>query len=140
MREVRHHSTQKGTLMSFSPANAVVWAEIPVVDLAKGIAFYNAVFGYDLQIMEMEPNDIAMLPMPDDESTAGHLYPGKPAPRGEGPTVHLRVPDSLEEASQRCEQAGGTVIAPPIPLPNARFQYIEDPDGNSIGLFQPNES
>jgi len=126
--------------MSFSPANAVVWAEIPVSDLDKGIAFYNAVFGYDLQIMPMEPNDIAMLPMPGDQSTAGHLYPGKPAPRGEGPTVHMLVPDSLEDSAKRCEAAGGKVLSPPVPLPNARFQYIEDPDGNSIGLFQPNES
>ena len=109
--------------MNFSPANAVVWAEIPVSDLDKGIAFYNAVFGYDLQKLPMEPNDIAMFPMPGDKSTAGHLYPGKSAPRGEGPTVHMLVPDSLEESAKRCEAAAGRSLGRPFRCP-ARVSSI----------------
>lgn len=32
--------------MSYSPANSVVWMEIPVRDIDRGVAFYDAVFDY----------------------------------------------------------------------------------------------
>ena len=35
--------------MSFTPDNALVWGEIPVRDLDRGMAFYATVFGYDLK-------------------------------------------------------------------------------------------
>ena len=124
--------------MSFTPDNSVVWMEIPVRDVDRGIAFYGAVFGYDLKKDESGPNPMAIFPFADDKTgVSGHIYPGKPAPSGSGPTIHLAVPDSLEETAARVEKAGGTVKSDPIPLPGGRFQYALDPDGNSIGLFQP---
>jgi predicted enzyme related to lactoylglutathione lyase len=68
---------------------------------------------------------------------SGHLYPGTPATSGAGPTVHLIVPDRLEDACDRLTGAGGEVIGPVIEMPWGRFVYATDPDGNSIGLFQP---
>ena len=68
----------------------------------------------------------------------GHLYPGKTAIHpGTGPTIHLNVPDTLEAAAARVIEAGGAIVSDAIAIPPGRFQYVTDPDGNSIGLFEP---
>lgn len=123
--------------MSFKPNNALVWCEIPVTDLDKAQAFYEAVFGYEMQRDDTSgPNPMVFIPY-QDPGIAGHLYPGKPAAPGTGPTVHLQVADTVEEALKRVAEAGGTALPPIIKIPAGRFGYGFDPDGNSIGLFQP---
>ncbi len=115
----------------------VVWTEIPVTDLRKAVPFYNAVFGWDMTITDAGANEVANfggLTEDDPLTVGGHLYPGKPAT---GSTVHLGVPGTVEEAAERCTAAGGTVMGPVIEIPPGRFQYATDPDGNSIGLFEP---
>ncbi len=123
--------------MPFNPPNAVVWSEIPVSDMEKAIAFYAAVFHYEMTIDNSGPNPMAMFPNGNAVAgTNGHLYPGKPAAEGQGPTLHLAVPDKLEDAMARADKAGGKVLSPAITIPPGRFAYILDPDGNSIGLFE----
>ncbi|MEZ5778993.1 MAG: VOC family protein [Paracoccaceae bacterium] len=113
----------------------VVWSEIPVSDMKKAVAFYNAVFDWQMTIDESGPNPMATLGG-NLETTGGHLYPGKPA-SGNGPTVHIAIGGRLEDAAIRCRKAGGTVIGDPITIPPGRFVYATDPDGNSIGIFEP---
>ncbi len=122
--------------MTHSPDNPVVWTEIPVRDIERGIAFYRAVFDFSLTLDESGPNPMAMFKS-DTTGVSGHIYPGTPSEGGKGPTIHMIVPDTLEAAADRCWKAGGTVQGDPFPLPSGRFQYAIDPDGNSIGLYQP---
>ena len=123
--------------MSFNPPTAVIWTEIPVNDMDAAIAFYGAVFDYDMTIDNTGPNPIAFFPNKDTMNDGcGHIYPGKPAGNGQGPTVHLAVPDNLESTMERVGDAGGTVLSPAITIPPGRFAYALDPDGNSIGLFE----
>lgn len=121
--------------MTFKPEHFTVWAEIPVTDMERAIAFYNTVFDTDIQKDESGPNPMAMFPTATPGGIAGHLYPGKPAPAGTGPTIHAAVPDSLEEAMARVKTAGGKVLSEPVAIPAGRFAYCLDPDGNSISLF-----
>ncbi|MBT8458214.1 MAG: VOC family protein [Boseongicola sp.] len=121
--------------MPTPPANPVVWTEIPVRDIDRGIAFYKDIFHFTLERDESGPNPMANF-INDMTGVSGHLYPGNPSAPGQGPTIHLNVPDTLEAAADRCWKAGGTVQGDPIPLPVGRFQYALDPDGNSIGLFE----
>ena len=121
--------------MSFAPDNFCVWFEIPVTDLDKATAFYNTVFKTALQRQDTGPNPWVMFPVGDQEGISGHLYPGKSAADGNGPTVHLACPDALEDGLARVKEAGGQVVSEPITIPSGRFAYCLDPDGNSIGLF-----
>ncbi|OWU86293.1 glyoxalase [Oceanicola sp. 22II-s10i] len=117
----------------------VVWTEIPVSDMAKAMAFYDTVFGWSLELDESGPNPMAVFGG-DMGATGGHIYPGTPAANGAGPTIHLAVPDALEAATERARGAGAKVLYGPIEIPPGRFTYIIDPDGNSIGLFEPRKA
>lgn len=124
--------------MSFNPPNAVLWTEIPVADMDQAMAFYRTVFDYDMTVDSSGPNPMAIFPNKDAKNGGfGHIYPGTPAGDGQGPTIHLAVPDKLEKAMERVGQAGGKVLSPAITIPPGRFAYALDPDGNSIGLFEP---
>ncbi|MCR4268748.1 VOC family protein [Nitratireductor sp. ZSWI3] len=118
------------------PLNAVVWAEIPVTDMDRSRAFYAAVLQNELQLEEGGPNPMAAFARKDAETAvSGHIYPGKPAPEGTGPTVHLAVAEPLEEAMERVTANGGKLASPIITIPAGRFVYCLDPDGNSFGIF-----
>jgi len=124
--------------MSQQPEHFVVWAEIPVSNLDKGINYYETVLGITCEMNEMGPNPIAMFKVKDYATgISGHLYEGNRAKDGSGPTTHMRVDGKLEDAMARTEPAGGKVISPIVTMPFGRFVYTTDPDGNSIGLFEP---
>ncbi len=127
--------------MPHAPDNTAVWFELPVRDMSKAIAFYNAVLDAGLTLDASGPNPMAIFPTKDGmegPGVSGHLYPGTPARDGGGPTIHLAVPGRLEEALARCTAAGGEILGPVLDAPAGRFAYARDPDGNSIGLYQPN--
>lgn len=126
--------------MPVTPTNCFVWIEIPVTDMDRAIAFYHAVFGYDFEIDDTGPNPMANFTPKDMASgVGGHLYPGKPAARGTGITAHMEIPDDLDAAKARVTAAGGTIELDGhvIDIPVGKFCYATDPDGNSIGLFEP---
>lgn len=105
--------------MTFAPDHFNVWMEIPVSDLDKAVSFYNDVFKTELRrVIDMGPNEIAIFPTKELGGIAGHLYPGKPAQNGTGPTIHLACPDTLEETMERFAAKGERSF--PIRLPFRR--------------------
>ena len=109
-----------------------------MTDMDRAVGFYNQVFNTELKMDDTGPNPMAIFPTGDDTGVAGHLYPGTPAPTDTGPTIHMVVPDRLEDALDRLKTAGGEVLSEPIAIPPGRFAYCRDLDGNSIGLFSYN--
>lgn len=127
---------RKSSTMSEQPTNRIVWAEIPVADMDRAKAFYSAVLQAPLTDQDGGPNPMAWLPYAGGEGVAGHIYPGEPATKGAGPTVHLAVTGNLKDAMGRVKQAGGEVVSDVIEIPAGKFFYAVDPDGNSIGIFE----
>ncbi len=123
--------------MNYTPKDFLVWGELPVSNLDKAIAFYAEVTGAELHLDESGPNPMAVFkPAEVETGVALHLYPGKPAKGGEGPTLHLAAQGKIEDTMTRVEQAGGKVLSDPITIPAGRFIYATDPDGNSVGFFE----
>ncbi|MCU0831547.1 MAG: VOC family protein [Rhizobiaceae bacterium] len=116
-------------------AHKVVWAEVPVTDLEKARVFYETVLGWPTELHTDGPNPLVAIGSMAEPVVSGHLYPGTPAPRGTGNTVHFMVKGTLEDAMARVGPAGGEVVSPIVTIPAGRFAYMVDPDGNSIGLF-----
>ena len=130
------HAKPGATAPLKPPANAAVWFEIPVSDLEKAKQFYSSVLLTEFTDQHDGPNPFSVFAYQANETNvSGHLYPGKPAGEGQGPTIHLAVQDNLEAGVERLKEAGGKVLSPPIEIPAGRFVYCQDPDGNSIGLF-----
>lgn len=123
--------------MPYTPANPVVWTEIPVRDLTAAQAFYETVTGLQMHRANMDGFEMVDFKADDQSGVAGHLYVGTPGQNGTGPTIHLAIPDKVEAALDRVLAAGGTVASPVITIPPGRFAKVIDPDGNSIGLFEP---
>jgi uncharacterized protein len=121
--------------MSEKTPDTAVWFEIPVTDLDAAKRFYEEVLSISMNRDDTGPNPIVMFAGPEDSGVHGNLYPGKPADPGTGNTIHLRADDPLEQVMGRVRAAGGEVKSSIIPIPAGRFVYINDPDGNSIGLF-----
>ena len=123
--------------MTFKPEHFVVWAEIPATDLDRATAFYSSVLETEMRKDETGPNPVVMFQTQDAMAgIAGHIYPGKPAIDGSGPTIHFAVPGKLEATLEKVTSAGGKVISDPIEIPPGRFAYCQDLDGNSISFFE----
>ena len=116
--------------------NRLVWAEIPVSNLETAKTFYEAVLDAEVTIStDMGPAPIGMIAYAGSPNASAHLYEGKPSASGTGNTVHLAVAEPLDAVMEKVTAAGGAVKSPAIPIPVGTFFYAEDPDGNSVGLF-----
>jgi len=124
--------------MTFQPANTISWIEIPVTDLEASSAFYAHVTGLKLSPME-GPNPLMYFEV-EPGGVSGHIYPGKPAGDGTGPTIHLKTKGKLEDTVERVWDAGGKVVSPAIEIPEGRFAYCLDLDGNSISIFEDKDA
>jgi len=122
-------------MRDFVPTNAAVWFEIPVTDLDRARSFYGAVLQNEIKAQDGGPNPMAMFVAREQDSVAGHLYPGTPAARGTGSTIHLAVAAPLDKALERVIANGGEVASGVITIAAGSFAYCLDPDGNSFGLF-----
>ncbi|MEL7028761.1 MAG: VOC family protein, partial [Pseudomonadota bacterium] len=97
--------------MTAENPNRIVWAEIPVSDMARAKAFYEAVLKEPLKDDDTGPNPMAMLPYPGGAGVSGQIYPGTPAKNGEGPTVHLAASGELSDAMARVKDVGDHLSA-----------------------------
>lgn len=114
----------------------VVWTEIPVTDIEASCAFYSQVFGWEMKVDHSGPVPMAIFNN-TDAGVGGHLFVGEPANNGGGNRIHFAVPDSLAASTDRAKLAGGTVMMGPVDIPPGSFTFVADPDGNTIGLFEP---
>lgn len=115
---------------------AITWFEIPVTDLDRAQAFYEAVLAAPLRRESMGPQTLAVLPY-TQPATGGALLLGPDAPPpGAGTLVYLNVEPSLDAATARAVAAGGRVLVPRVDLPDGMgaFVHIADSEGNRVGL------
>ncbi len=121
--------------------NPVVHFEIPVTDMNRAIAFYEAVFALKLDRREVDGYDMAFFPRADGRPGAsGALAKGDVyKPTRDGAILYFDVPD-VDAVIARAEAAGGLVLYPRKDIGAAGFvAEIADSEGNRIALSQAAE-
>lgn len=123
-------------------ANTIVWADIPVTDLARARKFYSAILQVEIEAMPGFENAIALLPelgektggivVSADLATMPDRQPGDQS----GPIIYLNGEPDAQLVLDRVEAAGGKV------LQNKQFMgemvgaigFFLDTEGNRIGV------
>ena len=103
--------------------------EIPTDDIVRAQAFYKIVLEFDY---EPWGDEMGMLRQPQDEGVNGDLHLRGATPH---PTVVFTV-DRIEDTVAVAVANGGRQLGEIQPLSeNSRWVYIEDSEGNIIGLY-----
>jgi hypothetical protein len=120
-----------------APRNAIDWFEIPVHDLDRAQAFYEALLGQPLRREAMGHQTLAVLPYAEP-GVGGALIAGEHVapPSPQGTLVYLNVDPSLDAAVARAVAAGASVLTPRFDLPAGlgSIATLLDVEGNRIGL------
>ena len=114
------------------------WFEIPVADLERATAFYEAVFAAEFKRESMSGMDMAVFPYEDPHPGGALLKADVFKPSAQGTVVYLHAPD-LTAMLTRVSKAGGECVFGPQVLPDniGTIALIVDTEGNRVGLHQP---
>lgn len=126
------------TTTQVSPrANVINWFEIPVTNIEKAIAMYEAMLDTKLALSDFEGVPHAVMDNGDHSSTSGALIsdPKRPPGRGASTVIYLNAKDGVGRCLSRAVEAGARVVRPLTEIgPHGTIALIEDLDGNVIGL------
>jgi predicted enzyme related to lactoylglutathione lyase len=118
-----------------SHANPVNWFEIPVNDLAKAKAFYEAVFSVEIVETEMGPNKMGWFPMEMGAAgAAGTLIQGDGyTPSHDGSLVYINV-DAIDPTLEAVNANGGKTR---MSIGEHGFiAHFEDTEGNRVAVHE----
>ena len=125
-----------------TPRNAIDWFEIPVRNMDRAAAFYEALLVTTIRREAIGPNTLGLFTYDGAEGVGGCLLAGEhvPAPSLDGSLVYLNAGPSLDAVVARVEAAGGRVLVPKVVLPGDMgcFVHIADTEGNRVGLHALN--
>lgn len=111
-------------------AHPVVFFEIGCNDGEKTRDFFSNLFGWEIA----DPNPA--LQINTGSGIPGHIIELAPE-WGNYVTVYIEV-DDLEAYLSKAADLGGKTLVPPRALPGqGRFAWMAAPEGNIIGLWQP---
>ncbi|QBK30152.1 VOC family protein [Roseitalea porphyridii] len=119
-------------------ANPVSYIEIPANDLDRAIAFYSAVFGFELERATIDGYEMALFPHAEGKPGAsGALVKGDVyEPSKAGAIVYLSVAD-IDRALTLAAENGAQVLYSKKDIGDQGFvAEIEDSEGNRIALHQ----
>ena len=119
--------------------NAADWFEIPAANLERAMDFYEKVFDFKLQAMELANKlRMAMFPIDPSQGVGGALCQHSEfyTPSQTGTLVYLNADPDLAVALARVEKAGGRVLVPKTQIsPEYGFMAVFiDCEGNRVAL------
>ena len=116
-----------------------LWHELLTTDPAAGAGFYSKVFGWDARPHPAE-NGYTLLAGEQGLIGGSRVVDSDPLATAVGPNwlTFVGVPD-ITAALAAVEANGGRVVHPAKDLPEegGRYAVIADPQGGTIGLYEP---
>lgn len=116
------------------------WLEIPVLDLAQGVAYYSKLLGWRFQGIEQR-SDYAFT-QDGGLSMGASIVGGTPGKQmlsvqhGRGVTNYVTA-TGLSQLAERVVAGGGKVVVPPKSLGEGAFLVFLDPEENKLAAFDP---
>ena len=91
--------------------NPISWLEVPVTDMKRAVDFYNAVFDWDLKVIDLGPLQMAWFPSDEKDYGAGGslVLNENYTPGSVGILVYFQC-DDVEITLAKVDPAGGKVI------------------------------
>lgn len=122
----------------------VVHFEMPASDLKRVKAFYEEVFGWNMQQLGAEMSNYLLagtvavgengMPKEPGAINGGFYEKTKESPE---PSVVISV-DDLNEGIERVKKAGGKILGETMNIPGiGMFASFRDTEGNRVGMLQP---
>lgn len=124
-------------------ANLLVWADIPVKDMARAKAFYAKLLGTDVQEIPGMSEVALLTPMgsgdPSDASADLALKSITEPSTTHGSVIYLSSGGDIDGMLQRAVDAGGRVHREKQDMGQfgGWLAYIVDTEGNLIGISEP---
>lgn len=119
-------------------ANPFVHVELATTDVNKAKSFYQSLFDWKLNDMEMGGGMTYTMVEVGEGTGGGMMAQQRPgAPSAWLPYVNV---DNLRAATDKAKALGATVVHDATEVPNAgSFSIIIDPTGAALGLWQPKQ-
>ncbi|MEV7607582.1 VOC family protein [Paenarthrobacter sp. NPDC089322] len=115
------------------------WVDLSSTDIDVSKRFYGDLFGWELDAMDAGNGMTYFMAKLRGRYVAGMMQQMPDAPEGmPSYWANYIAVDSADEAAQRAEAAGGTILFPPDTVPNGggRMFFAADPTGAQIGFWE----
>ena len=111
--------------------NLIAHCEIPTTDLNRSKEFYQKVLGWDFK-----PFGNGYLLFNNHKGTMVGLRQVDAISKGDATVFHISIPD-IDSILKKTKEFGGAVKRTKTVIPAMGwYALFEDPDGNTIGLYQ----
>jgi len=110
-------------------AHPIVHFEIGCKDVKKTQQFYATLFGWNIT----EAGPAAMIDA--GGGPTGHITALGHEP--EHYTIFYVEVDDVQAYLDKAQGLGAKTLVPPVPIPTGTFAWLQDPQGNTIGLWKP---
>jgi uncharacterized protein len=107
----------------------VIHFEIGCKDSAKTREFYAKLFDWQMTTM-----GAATMIAPEAPGIGGHI-----SALGHEPHHYTIFYVDVEDVAtylKKAESLGGKTLIPPVEIPTGTFAWMQDPDGNTVGLWK----
>jgi uncharacterized protein len=112
-------------------AHLIAHIEIPVTDLDRSKDFYNQLFNWDFK-----PFGNGYLLFNNRKGITAGLRKSDNIAQGEKTIFHVNV-NSIDDTLKKLSEIGGKIEREKTTIPvMGWYALLNDPDGNTIGLFQ----
>ena len=127
--------------------HTIVHFEIPAADIDKLKAFYEGLFGWKILKTPMEGMEYWLIhTVPTDDKgmslrpgVNGGLFQKQPQQEAMKPVNYITI-ESIDEYLMKVEKLGGKILVPKQQVPTVGWIAVAlDPEGNHIGLLQPEQ-
>jgi len=117
------------------PAGTPCWVDVSVDDVPKAIAFYRALFGWDIELGGPEVGGYSIAHQ--DGRIVAAVSPKMGAPDAPSVWTTYLATDDADATAAKTKGAGGQLLAEPMDvMEEGRLAVAMDPSGAVFGLWQ----